>query len=142
MKNKRRDVVGENKFIVKLPVEKKIEPVLWVIARNALHCFISVPPDAFELVFQQKAGVDGDIQWQNVINASRSSWRYLQKATKISAHTSYKPRFDAAEAEVLHTCPTPRQARERQDVRALARRETPRTKQYPLQRRRPRVSAA
>ena len=51
------DIILENKFLRKFPVEEKIELMLRVIARDALHRFIRKPADAFELVFEEESGI-------------------------------------------------------------------------------------
>ncbi len=47
---------------MEFPVEEKKELVLGMLRCDALQRFVGEPADAFEFVFDEEAGVDGDLQ--------------------------------------------------------------------------------
>jgi len=66
MNNERLYVFGENEFLRKLPVKQEEEAVPGMIPADTLHRLMREPADAFEPVFQKKAGIDGYVQWYQI----------------------------------------------------------------------------
>ena len=59
----RDDIIRKDKALIPLAIKDKIEFVLRMIPRDPAQCFISNPPDAFQLVGQQQSCINSNSQF-------------------------------------------------------------------------------